>query len=112
MSEVIRQPVAEGSTAVYTISFFDEDDNAVVPNSAKWSLYDKSGAIVNLREDVVIAIPATTNTIVLSGDDLKVNDRYKLVFLLVEAIYDSSVGNDLPLTQEFQISISDFVGIS
>ena len=53
-----------------TLSFADDQNDAVVPDSATWSLQDKTGAYVNGRQDVEIAALAASIDVVLSGDDL------------------------------------------
>jgi hypothetical protein len=89
----------ERSTFVVTVSFLDEDDSPVIPNSATWSLVDIRGDIINGREDVVISPLDSTVDILLSGNDLVVtggHDEDKR-YLVVEAVYDSDLGSGLPL---------------
>ena len=51
----LEEVALEGSTYVVTLSFADDQNDAVVPDSATWSLQDKTGAYVNGRQDVEIA---------------------------------------------------------
>ena len=59
----------EQSTYVITASFTDETGAAVVPNSVTWTLVNGDGQVVNSRSAVSVT-PASSVTIVLSGDDL------------------------------------------
>lgn len=82
-----------GGTAVITIDFYDEDGNAVTPNTATWTLRKaKTGEIINSREDVSISPLDTSVDVVLSGSDL-VEGRSRLY---ADWTYDSAAGNDLP----------------
>ena len=100
----------EESTYVVTFAFEDENDNPVVPNSATWTLTDISGAVINGQADVSIAPIVQTGYIVLTKDDLAIPDgvagdverRFRIA-----ALYDSSLGSDLPLTGEAQFTIEN-----
>lgn len=113
MPQIERSVIAaEKGTIVFTISFYDETPELVVPNSIAWSLLKGDESVVNLREDVSVSVDSTI-TITLSGDDLAVdfkgdNKRY----LLIKALYDSSYGSDLPLRDTIRFSIDDLVGVS
>ena len=85
----------EGGVFGVTVSFKDTDGAAVTPDSASWSLYSKTDQIVNSRADVSIAAPSTSNTIVLSGNDLRLSDTDKRK-LVVTYQYDSAtLGNNV-----------------
>lgn len=104
--------INEGTTAAFDVSFTDESGAAVVPNEITWSLFTDTGAIINDREDVTIAVGSTV-TIVLFGDDLKrtgTTDR-GIRKLSVYAEYDSDLGTDLPMTAEHEFRVADFVGV-
>jgi len=106
----------EKSTYMITVSFFDEADAAEDVKTMKWTLTDTAGNIINSREDVVVVDPGSVETIVLSGDDLAIFDsepaatKGKRIFT-VEATYDSTLGNDLPLNGSATFTVSDFVAI-
>ena len=102
----------EKSTFIITANFTDENGDAVVPNSTKWTLSDSSGDIINSREDVAIITPAAIITIVLSGLDLAIIDTDLNRFLTIEAEYDSALGSGLPLNEELQFKIRPLVNIS
>jgi len=101
----------EKSTYVITLSFKDESGSAVTPNSANWTLTDGAGAVINNRENVVIT-PAESVDIVLRGADLALSENDNGMRLLtVEALYNSSLGNDLPLKDSVKFYIVNLVKI-
>jgi len=100
----------EQSTFIVTVNFLDSAGEAVVPSSATWTLTNERSAIINEREEEVISPLAASVDIVLSGDDLKYSEGTKRI-VLVEAIYDSDEGNDLPLRDQVQFTIANLVAI-
>jgi hypothetical protein len=72
----------------FDIAFTDADGEAVTPTSASWSLFDIDGNVINGRSDETIT-PATTATVVLSGDDLAITEDYDRVprYLVVNYTY-------------------------
>lgn len=111
----VSQAAVENGTFAITVSFTDEDGNAVVPNSPlTWSLTKSDRqTIVNNREDIQITTPATSVTIVLSGADLA-KDTGKLVswrYLVIEGTYNSTLGNDLPLKDHLRFPIVDIAKV-
>ncbi len=106
----------EESTLVVIAAFTDEDGNAVVPDSVAWSLTKNDGTPINGRDQVSIT-PASTVNIVLSGDDLALEtaeqaEESVLRRVLVEAVYDSSYGNNLPLKDSCSIVVRNLKYIS
>ena len=101
----------EGSTGKITASFTDAAGAAVVPTSIKWTYTDEDGNVIGTMEDIVVAVPASTISIILSGDDLGVQSATDNLWriILVEAVYSSDEGNDLPLNDELHFSIEDLV---
>jgi len=96
------------STYVVNCAFKDENGDAVVPNELKWTLTDDAGTVINSREDVVVAVPSSSEDIVLSGDDLKYSDgRHRI--LTIEATYDSDAGSDLPLKESAKFMVDDLI---
>lgn len=105
MATRITTKATEESTYIITVSFTDEDGNAVTPNSIVWTLTDLDGTVINSREDVSIGSPASSVDIVLSGDDLQVQSsesgrKYVSRLFTVEAVYDSNAGSDLSLKDD------------
>ena len=116
MGTAITTNAREKGTYVVTLTFTDEDGNSVVPDSIAWTLMNRnSGTIINSREDVAIATPAASVDVVLSGDDLQIltdEEDYGRRVLLVEAVYDSDAGNNLPLKTEAYFQINDLAGVT
>jgi len=111
MTVKVSVRAGEESTYFVDADFTDEDDVAVVPNSITWSLRTASGIIVNGRSAVSVT-PAASITIVLFGDDLALNgdSDTRERFVTIEATYNSTLGNNLPLVDEAAFEITDFVG--
>lgn len=102
----------ERSTYVITAAFTDEDGAAVVPNAITWTLTDTIGTVINSRDGVAVAVPASSIDIVLSGADLAVGGyNSPLRIFTIEATYNSALGNDLPLTGAAQFSIEALAGV-
>jgi len=110
MTTALTTTAEEESTYVITAAFEDEDGDAVTPDSITWSLTDNDGSIINGREDVSIAVPAASNDIVLSGDDLAIQSSESGTarrWLILEAVYDSDIGANLPLKDDAVFVITD-----
>ena len=107
----------EESTGGIDCAFEDEEDADVVPGSIAWTLTDLSGTVINSREQVAVAVPAASVTITLSGDDLALQsaeanrEKVKRRFL-VEAVYDSDLGDNLPLKASCEFSIRNLRYVS
>jgi hypothetical protein len=108
----LAQKAAEEGTYAVTVSYFDEAGAAVTPNTAAWTLTDTSGVVINERADETIVTPATSNVIVLSGDDLIIGSHGVKRHLLITGTYDSSLGDDLPFRAQVNFEIEDFSGVS
>ena len=105
---------AEKGTYVVEVKFYDEDDNLVAPNSAYYTLTDRLGTEIVARTE--ITSPTNTEDILLSGTDLELQEgetqREAKRVLTVEATYNSTLGNDLPLNGEFEFKIINLINIS
>ncbi|HUW12750.1 MAG TPA: hypothetical protein VM537_23690 [Anaerolineae bacterium] len=100
----------EDSTYLVIASFTDESESAVVPNSITWSLADKDGTTINARSAVAVAVPAASINILLSGDDLEAaGSEATSLLLTVNAVYDSDLGEDLPLIAQCWIPIHGLI---
>lgn len=106
---------SERSTYIVHIEFKDEAGNPVVPNTGtlKWTLTDSTGRVVNSRQDVSHT-PASSIDIVLKGLDLVVGEPYLggERRVLVEWEYDSTLGEDLPGTEEIRFIIDNFAALT
>lgn len=111
MPTTIKTQANEESTFVVTVAFTNAAGTAVTPKSATWSLLDKDDNVVNGRNAVTISSLASSVDIVLSGDDLLRSDG-KTRKLLVETVYDSDEGSDLPLKDELTFQIYNLAGVS
>lgn len=105
MATTLTTIATEGSTYVVTCAFYDEDGGAEIPTSdVTWRLLDDKGNEISTGSESA----AASVDIVLSGDDLAVDDQYRelhWVNLVVSTTYDSTLGSDLPLVDvvKFQI---------
>ena len=98
----------EEGTYHITATFSDEDDNGIAPTTLTWTLSTRAGTIVNGRNQVSEASPATATTITLQGTDLSIisgetNER----LFLIEYTYNSDYGTGLPDKEEVTFIIDD-----
>lgn len=115
MPTVLVNKAIEKSTFAVDASFFDETDTPVVPNSGlTWTLTTGAGTVINSRTSVSIT-PATTVTIVLSGNDLALsttgNDNGERV-ITIQGTYNSSLGSNLPIKDEVKFFIQSLLYIT
>lgn len=111
-TQLVVSPAEEG-TAKVTVSFVDENDDAVAPNAGTltWTLTDRRGRIINEREDVAITSAASV-VVVLSGDDLAIGEYGTNRVITFEGLYNSDIGNNLPIKVRGYFSIADFEAVS
>ena len=119
----------EGTYAIDEIQFLDSQDTPVEitpeADSVTWCLTDKSGNVINSREDVPIT-SASSMTIVLSGDDLAISgtadkfvtrdgviieqyERHVSVQGLVDTVIGTETLDNTPVTKEFIFYIENIV---
>jgi hypothetical protein len=94
----------EKSTYVVRVAFLDEDGAAETPTAITWTLSTSGGTVINSRTNVIVAVPASTIDVVLSGLDLAFQTgEYNTAerILTVNATYTSALGAGLPLKEEF-----------
>ena len=110
----LEEHAVEGSSYRAHVAFTDDYGSSVVPETLKWSLFDKTGAVINSRDDVtVVSGLAEQMDIILSGADLPAsagNRDYVMIYLVVEITYDGASGTGLPLVEEFRIRVYNVVG--
>lgn len=108
---VISTPFIEKGTAIFNVSFFDENSAAVAPNSIYYSLTDVAGSIVNSLQDVGLSNPAASAYIILSSNDLQISSGYQLDSearrLMINANYNSSLGNNLSLRHMIKFDVTN-----
>lgn len=94
-------PTEEG-IYVITVAFTDEDEAAVTPSAATWTLSDEAGNVINSRADVAIGSLSTSVEIVLAGADLSLATYPDpLRVFTVTYTYSSSLGE---LTTHSEVS--------
>jgi hypothetical protein len=108
-------PVAiERSTYKVSVSFYDETDTPVVPNSVTWKLTDDTGGVINSRSSQS-ETPSTTVDIVLYGADLSIPagsnaDRFE--YLTIYAPYNSTLGSSMPLRHEVKFQVKNLLNVT
>ena len=114
MPTQLTEYAVEQSTFAVQCVFTDENGDAVTPDSITWSLVDDSGAAINELTDQS-ETPGSTITIVLSGDDLQLlaqaNDS-EIRYLEISAVYDSDIGNNLPLKDRAEFKVINMQSIT
>lgn len=98
----IDEVAKEKGTIAFVVSFEDESGDAAAPDTLVWSLTDTDGNVINELDQEVVSSPAASNTVVLSGNDLQIlssesSQTAVVRKFVVEATYDSDIGNDLPV---------------
>jgi len=110
---VLTTRAKEESTYIITVAIEDEDGNAVAPSTMYWTLTDADGTVINSRSAVEIAIPESSNDIVLTGDDLAVTESGDAVReLAVWGTYDSDAGVGLSFSDAIRFVVDQIVGIT
>lgn len=107
MPTTLSPRAIDRSTYVIAAAFTDETGVAVVPTSITWTLSTDSGNVINSRQDVSIT-PGATVQIVLTNDDLAFAHGNKRV-LTINAIYNSTLGNNLRLRDQVTFTLDDLV---
>lgn len=98
LTTLTTEAIEEGSYFI-TVSFYNEDDDAVTPNAATifWTLVDDNGSVINDR-DYEAETSGTSITIELGEDDLAIQswETVSIVqrHLIIQWEYDSDLGND------------------
>ena len=110
MPITLADQVPDGSAAVATATFTDEDGVAVIPDSINWSLFDPDGAIVNSKEEVSVAVPAASVDILIEGENNLYSGGYKRTFV-IEAVVDLAAGNNQDSNESATYQILDIPGV-
>jgi hypothetical protein len=106
----VSNAIPEEGSIGFTVSFTDENGDALVPDSLTWTLTDERGAVMNSREDVSMSVDSSV-TIVLSGDDLAIGDNGTRRVLTLEYVYTSDLGASLPDKHEVAFTITDLIAV-
>jgi len=107
MPGAIEETAIEKSSFKITATFYDESGNAVAPDTLTWTLTDENGSVVNNREDVNISSPQSSESILLSGDDLAIdgNDPVERIITFEGTYTSAEFGSGLPLIDESVFTI-------
>ena len=54
---VLNTPAVEQGVYWITTNFLDEDNNAMAPDTATWTLSDMQGNVINAQQDIEIEYP-------------------------------------------------------
>ncbi len=103
----------EGGTYAVDLSFEDEEDNDLTPNTILWDLRDADGEVINEKEDESVSGPAAAVTVVLQGADLPADPAdgdYSHIWMVVHGTYNSSLGTNLPYYDQVRISVEPMKG--
>lgn len=110
----LKTDANERSTYVVTLGFIDAAGEAVTPDTVRWTLTNGAGVVINSRADVV-ATPAASVNVVLSGDDLALlagEGMSAQRLLTVRATYTSTEGAGLPLNQEYAFALCNLAAVT
>jgi hypothetical protein len=88
--------VYEATTAIITIVFTDENEDAITPTSASFVLYDKFSGTVKRADDLTGL--AESIDFALTEEDTAILDqtnKYEILRLEIEFHFDSKIGRGL-----------------
>lgn len=103
----------EGTKSITLSNFIDELKAPATMKTLTWTLVDLDGAVINDRLNVPLT-PAATVSFAVYGDDLVLSgstSRDRKRRITIKGTYDSTLGDDLPLTAECEFEIEQFAGI-
>ena len=112
----LTQIAKEKGTYAVTVAFADQDGTAIIPATLTWSLMTTAGTAINAKTDVAVSVPAATNDIALTGDDLAIQTGETGTFvkrvLLVEGTYNSTYGTGLAFRDAILFLLENLTGVS
>lgn len=107
---ILEDEATERSSYAITLSnWTDAIGQTVTPDSLTWTLTTVNGTVINERSAVSVT-PASTVIIVLSNNDLAFQtgesaQTRQLRVLTIEGEYDSSLGSNLSLREEYRFAL-------
>ena len=109
MTIKLKKRATEESTFSIVVSFLDEDEEALAPNSVNWTLTTLDGTVINDRLSQS-ETAASSITVTMGGEDLKLltteaGMEYVKRLVTIRALYDSDVGNNLNLVDDIEFEI-------
>lgn len=114
MPTLLDSYAIENSTFAIGAAFTDDAGDDVIPSAITWTLCDAAANIINSLKDETVDTPAASITIVLSGADLQILDEKnasEIRYLEISAVYDSSLGSDLPLKDRAEFKVINLKSI-
>lgn len=105
---ILSPPARERGTYVVRLTVLDEDGQPASLGGLSWTLSHLDGTVINDRLGVPVA-SVVSPVILLSAADLAVadgeGDDLVLRRLTLVGVYTSTLGNDLPLTEEVYVPV-------
>lgn len=112
MAVELKKKAKEQGTYIVRYSFLDENEEPAAPEAMSWSLFRSPGVVVNERDGIELPVD-TTVTIVLQGADLaRFDNDNGARYLTLEGVYNSTLGENLPYTDELVFEVEDLVGVT
>lgn len=109
--EILQQRLTEGSTAIFTCTFKDENDDAITPASdVDWTVRTADGTQVSSGSETA----AATVYIVIKGTELAApaeSGDSQVLTLIVETTYNSILGNGFPLVKIAKFTLDNEPGV-
>ena len=108
--EIIQNRLTEGSTAIFTCTFEDENGDAETPVSdVEWTVRTADGTQVSSGSETA----AATVNIVIKGSELSApaeSGDSQILTLIVSTTYNSSLGNGFPLKKIMKFALDNEPG--
>jgi hypothetical protein len=117
MTNRLTESAVEKSSYAVTLSgWTDAVGTTVTPDTLTWTLTTAGGSVINSRS-AVSATPAASVVILLSGLDLafqtgEATTADVVRVLTIEGTYTSSLGNGIPLREEYRFLLSPLVVVT
>ena len=106
--DILEKIAEEEGSYFIKFNFRDENEDAVVPTSIKWTLTTNDGEVVNSRSSVDVTSPTAEWWLALSGEDLQLLEQkasYSWRIVTIKALYDSTHGDDMPLNKAVRFKV-------
>ena len=108
--EMLHKILTEGSTAIFTCTFEDEDGAAITPASVvNWTIRSADGTQISSGSETA----AATVYIVPSGTELSApaeSGEGQVLILVVETTYNGAQGNGLPIVKMVKFKLDNEPG--
>lgn len=97
-------------------TFKKSDGTSPTIQSMTYTLTNLDGDVINELKDVVVLSPTAETTIVLSGDDLQMEDQDNLVetrIMTIKATYDPEDGGaDIPIKESVEFPLYNLKAVT